>query len=314
MLTVPTLDVREVSGSADTRRDFARALGDAFAEVGFVRLTGHGIDAGITTPAYDALKRFFALPLATKERYHVPGGAGARGYTHYRVETAKDAHDPDLKEFWHVGRELPTGTPRPLSMPPNLWPAEVPDFRDAMWSLYRALDELGSKVLQGLALYLDLPEGYFRERTQLGNSVLRPIHYPPLHEGEVSGVRSAAHEDINLITLLIGSGEPGLEIKLRNGRWLPVHTAPGTVVCNVGDMLQRLTNHRLVSTTHRVVNPPEPWASRPRYALPFFLHPNSDMLLASLPSCVGPDNPDRYPNPITADGYLRERLAEIRLL
>jgi len=182
-----------------------------------------------------------------------------------------------------------------------------------MLALYAALDALGNRVLAAIALHLGLPVDYFDDKVDHGNSILRPLHYPPLPDGPVQGLRSAPHEDINLITLLVGSGEPGLQTLTRDDRWLDVGTERGKVICNVGDMLQRLTNHVLPSTTHRVVNPPSPWAARSRYAVPFFLHPNSEFLIESLPDCVSADNPDRYPEPITADAYLQQRLREIGL-
>ncbi len=310
---VVTLDMRDFD-NVDKRDAFVRTLGQGFEEIGFVTLIGHGVDERITAPAYDALRRFFALPTEKKLTYHVPGGGGARGYTPFRVETAKDAAEPDLKEFWHVGREVPPGVACPKELTPNLWPSEIEGFEPALLALYRALDSLGNRVLEAIALHLGLPQSYFADKVDLGNSILRPLHYPPLAAGVEGGVRSAAHEDINLITLLVGSGEPGLEVLTRDGKWLPIETSNGVVVCNIGDMLQRLTNHVLKSTTHRVINPPSPWSETSRYSVPFFLHPNSDFLIQTLPRCVSDDHPDRYPEPITADAYLQQRLREIGLI
>lgn len=309
---VPRLDVRAFHGPERAR--FVAALGDAFQRYGFVTVVGHQVDATLTEPLYAAARTFFALPDASKRRYLVPGAAGARGFTPFGVETAKDQTAPDLKEFWHVGRELEGDRPAQLS--PNVWPAEVPDFKPAALALWRALEALGRELLSAVALFLELRVDWFDRATDHGNSILRPLHYPPLTEEHAArgGVRSAAHEDINLITLLVGSGEPGLEILLRDGRWLAVETGPGEVVVNVGDMLQRLTNHVLVSTTHRVVNPPAPWSTRARYSSPFFLHPNPGFMIRSLPSCVSAARPDRYPDPICADDYLKQRLREIGLL
>jgi len=305
---VPLLDMRAFHG--DTRDAFVSDLGHAFERYGFVSVLGHRIDDALTAPVYAATRDFFALPDAVKRRYVVPGSGGARGYTAFRVETAKDQSDPDLKEFWHVGREIAVPT---AALLPNLWPSEVPAFKPAALALWDALAELGRELLSALALYLQLPERWFDAAIDHGNSILRPLHYPPLAPG-VTGVRSAAHEDINLITLLIGSGEPGLEIALRDGSWLPVETRTGQVVVNVGDMLQRLTNHVLVSTTHRVINPPAPWSERSRYSISFFLHPNPEFVIRSLPSCVSEHNPDRYAEAICADDYLKQRLREIGLL
>lgn len=312
MRQVPTLDVRELRHGDAPR--FVRELHDSLREFGFVCFVGHGIDEQVTGPAYEALRAFFALPEDVKRSYHVPGGGGARGYTALGVETAKDAQHPDLKEFWHVGREFPAGSPWLGSEPPNLWPREVPGFQDATLALYRALDELGVTILRAIALGLGLPEHFFDGVVDHGNSILRPIHYPPLPEPSPPGVRAAAHEDINLITLLVCSDAPGLELLHREGEWLPLGSDQRLIAMNVGDMLQRLTNHVLPSTTHRVVNPPEPWASQPRTSIPFFLHPNSEYLIRTLPSCVSAENPDRYPEPISAKAYLMQRLIEIGLI
>ncbi|MEP6634449.1 MAG: 2OG-Fe(II) oxygenase family protein, partial [Luteimonas sp.] len=198
-------------------------------------------------------------------------------------------------------------------MPPNLWPSEVPEFRDAGYGLYQALDALGAQVLAALALHLQFPEDYFADKTDSGNSILRPIHYPPITADDVPNVRASAHEDINLITLLVGASAAGLEVKSRKGEWVPFTADADTIVVNIGDMLQRLTNHVYPSTTHRVTNPPGAAARQSRYSTPFFLHPNPDFLIDVLPSTVTQDNPKRYPQPITAQGYLEERLREIKL-
>jgi isopenicillin N synthase-like dioxygenase len=308
--TIPTLDVRELDGARSAA--FVSALGGALRDFGFVSVIGADeLSERHTADAYAAMQRFFALPEVIKLRYHVPGCAGERGYTPFGVERAKDQTAPDQKEFWHVGRELPLGHTARLQ--PNLWPHEIPEFEPAMLSLWNALHALGARLLSAIARYLELPAPWFDGVIDRGNSILRPLHYPPVAPG-TAGVRSAAHEDINLITLLVGSGEPGLELLCRDGRWLPVETRPGAVIVNVGDMLQRLTNHVLRSTTHRVVNPPGLWAQRSRYSAPFFLHPNSDFEIQTLPGCITPENPNRYPEPIVADAYLRQRLREIGLL
>jgi isopenicillin N synthase-like dioxygenase len=307
--TIPTLDARELALSSASG-GASSALFAAFREYGFVALRGHAIAHAQIERAYQAVRALFALPLDVKLRYQQPGLGGARGYTPFRIERAKGQVDPDLKEFWHVGRE---GVPPTDAMPPNVWPsAELPDFRDALLSLYRALDELGGRVLVALARELSLEPTWFADKIDHGNSILRPLHYPPL--GGFTGVRSAAHEDINLITLMVSAGEPGLELLRRDGTWLPVQTGPEEVIVNIGDMLQRLTNHVLPSTTHRVVNPAGEAGARSRYSLPYFLHLNPEVAIATLPSCVTTDRPDRYPSPITAHEYLRERLREIGLL
>jgi isopenicillin N synthase-like dioxygenase len=309
MPQVPVLDVRDAAGP--DRPKLVRALGQAFEQVGFVSLVGHTIDDALTAPLYEQARALFALPDAAKRAYVLQGTGGARGYTPFGIETAKDQMDPDLKEFWHVGRELARDNPYGLA--PNLWPTELPAFKQHALALYSALDALGVSVLSCVAEYLGLPAQWFDDKVDHGNSILRPLHYPPL-SGQARGVRSAAHEDINLITLLIGSGEPGLEILLRDGTWLPIETRQEHVVVNVGDMLQRLTNHVLISTTHRVVNPPPPWANSARYSVPFFLHFNPEVMIETLPSCVRADRPDRYPESISANAYLMQRLREIGLL
>lgn len=292
-----------------------RALGDAFREYGFVSLRGHDVNASLVEPAYRAVRKLFALPEATKRKYHLANAAGARGYTPFGTEKARDQSTPDLKEFWHVGRELGPSDPLFARLQPNVWPDEVPELREALLPLFHALDALGARVLSAIAISLGLPGTWFADKIDHGNSILRPLHYPPLSESTRStGVRSAAHEDINLITLMVAAGEPGLEILRRDGRFLPVVVPAGEVVVNIGDMLQRLTNHVLPSTTHRVVNPPGAAAARARYSLPFFLHPNSEFSIATLPSCIDVARPNRYPTPITAEAYLAERLREIGLL
>ncbi|ALO44974.1 isopenicillin N synthase family dioxygenase [Pseudohongiella spirulinae] len=307
---VPTLDISRLD--SDTER-FVHNLGRAYQEYGFCGINGHGIAPSIVDECYRQMSLFFALPEAVKQRYHLPGLGGARGYTGFGVETARDSNHPDLKEFWHVGLELDAPAHYP-QLYANSWPSEVPGFKPAMLTLYRALNELGGRVLQALAMYLGLERNYFADKTDYGNSILRPIHYPPLNSTLTESIRSGRHEDINLITLLVGASEPGLQILRPDGSWLPVTTKADTVVVNIGDMLQRLTNHVLPSTTHRVINPAGAAAGRSRYSIPFFLHPNPDFVIRTLPECVSSDNPDRYPLPVTANEYLLERLAEIGLL
>ncbi|QOC23682.1 isopenicillin N synthase family oxygenase [Wenzhouxiangella sp. AB-CW3] len=293
---------------------FARDLGRAWREFGFVGITDHDIDDALIEQAYSVFRAFFALPQRVKRKYHQPGSGGARGYTGFGIEQARSHNVPDLKEFWHVGRELNDDNPYPGVLHPNIWPDEVPDFRTAALAMYRALERLGNRLLSAAALDLGLDRDWFSDKTRYGNSILRPLHYPPIGQAPEGAVRAAEHEDINLITLLVGSREQGLEILNRKGTWVPVTTLPGTIIVNVGDMLQRLTNHVYPSTTHRVVNPPGAAAGQSRYSIPFFLHPNPDFVIRTLPGCAGAGQPDRYPEPITANDYLRQRLKEIRLL
>jgi isopenicillin N synthase-like dioxygenase len=292
---------------------FSQALGASFARYGFAVVADHGLEQALLDGAIVRTKAFFALPDEVKRRYHVPGGGGQRGYTPFGIEAAKGADKVDLKEFWHVGRDLPEGHPYRRYMPDNLWPTEIEGFRDYVGSLYEALDALGGRVLRAIAQYLGLPLDFFEDPVRLGNSILRLLHYPPV-PADAPGVRAGAHEDINVITLLLGAEEAGLEVKDRDGRWLPINPPPGAVVCNIGDMLQRLSNHVLPSTTHRVVNPAPERRGFSRYSTPFFLHFEPEYEIRTLPGCISAENPNRYPEPITAQAYLEERLREIKLL
>jgi isopenicillin N synthase-like dioxygenase len=315
MSAIPTLDIARfiTPTSAEDRAAFVAELGAAYREWGFAGIRNHGIAQARIDAAYEVFKNFFALPDEAKLKYSLPGSGGARGYTPFGVETAKDSKYFDLKEFWHIGRELPAGSRYAAVMPPNLWPDEVPNFREHGYGLYQQLDALGSHVLAALALHIGLAEDYFADKTDSGNSILRPIHYPPITSEDIPNVRAGAHEDINLITLLVGASAAGLEVKSKQGQWVPFTSDADTIVVNIGDMLQRLTNHVYPSTTHRVTNPPGEQARKPRYSVPFFLHPNPDFLIDVLPSTITADNPSRYPEPITAQGYLEERLREIKL-
>ena len=312
---IPTLDIRRFSESASQadRTAFVAELGAAYREWGFAGIRGHGIAQSLIDDAYAVFAEFFALPESTKRKYHVDGAGGARGYTPFGVETAKGATYSDLKEFWHIGREIPRDSKYAEVMQPNLWPEEVPRFREVGYDLFQALDQLGSQVLGALALDMGLPEDYFVDKTDNGNSILRPIHYPPITSPDIPNVRAGAHEDINLITLLVGASAAGLEVLSRKGEWVPFTADADTIVVNIGDMLQRMTNHVYPSTTHRVVNPPGELARQPRYSTPFFLHLNPDVLIDVLPSTITVDNPSRYPEPITAHAYLEQRLREIKL-
>jgi isopenicillin N synthase-like dioxygenase len=292
---------------------FAEALGSSFRRYGFAVVSDHDLPSATVDGALDRAKAFFALPDEVKRRYHVPGTGGARGYTPFGVETAKGGTHVDLKEFWHTGRELPPGHPYRRYMLENLWPTEIDGFRDYVSAFFDSLDDLGVRLLRAVARHLKLDDGFFDAPVKDGNSVLRLLHYPPVPP-HAPGVRAGAHEDINVITLLLGAEEAGLEVLDRDGRWLPIQPPPGSVVCNIGDMLQRLTNHVLPSTTHRVVNPPPERCGFSRYSTPYFLHFAPDYEIRTLPGCVTAEAPDRYPEPITADAYLQERLREIKLL
>ena len=308
---IPSLDI----GRFETERlNFVDELGAAYREWGFCGIRGHGIPEQLIDDSYRAFRDFFALPEASKRNYHIAGSGGARGYTPFGIETAKDSSHFDLKEFWHVGREILRDSKYSALMPANQWPEEVPDFRRCALGLYQALDDLGSRVLSALATNLGLAGDWFADKTNFGNSILRPIHYPPITSLDIPNVRAGAHEDINLITLLVGASAEGLEVLSRKGEWVPFTAEADTIVVNIGDMLQRLSNHVYPSTTHRVVNPPGDKARQSRYSTPFFLHPNPDFLIKTLPGCITPDNPNRYPEPITAHNYLMQRLREIQLM
>jgi isopenicillin N synthase-like dioxygenase len=300
----------------DADRDpeaFAQKLGLSFEDCGFAIISEHAIPDELIESAGEKAKTFFALPGEVKEKYRVPGGGGARGYTPFGIETAKGAGAHDLKEFWHVGRSLPEGHPYRDHMPENLWPAEVPSFKHTFRQLYAAFDRTGLKILKAIARYLGIAEDYFEDAVRDGNSVLRLLHYPPQREPVGGHIRAGAHEDINAITLLLGAEEAGLELLTKDGRWIPVSPGPGELVINIGDMLQRLTNGVLRSTSHRVVNPPPERSGRARYSMPYFLHFRSDFLIEALPQTISRGKQPRWP-PISADDYLQERLREIKLV
>ncbi len=290
---------------------FAAALGGSFERFGFAMVADHGIPQDLVDRAWAMTKAFFDLPEDVKRSYFVAGGGGARGYTPFKTEIAKGASHVDLKEFWHVGRELAAGHRFSELMAPNIWPDQPEGFRETFIELFAAFDTAGDKLLSAIAVHLGLAPDWFDHAVKDGNSVLRLLHYPPVTE-DAPNVRAGAHEDINLITLLLGAEEAGLELLDKDGAWLPVKPPEGALVVNVGDMLQRLTNHVLPSTTHRVVNPPVERRGHSRYSMPFFLHPAPDFLIKALPQTVTAENPEREP-PITAHDYLAERLAEIGL-
>jgi isopenicillin N synthase-like dioxygenase len=294
--------------------EVAAELGKSFEEYGFAVIRDHGIPQDLIDRAEAMSKAFFALPTETKKAYKIEGGGGARGYTPFGVETAKDAKVHDLKEFWHVGRELPAGHPLSEFMGPNVWPGEVDGFRETFEELYAAFEKAGARVLEAIALHLGLPREWFARTVEDGNSVMRLLHYPPLQGSDAEGaIRAAAHGDINTITLLLGAEEAGLELLTTQGEWKAIDTPPGALVVNIGDMLDRLTNGKLRSTTHRVMNPVGEAAYRARYSMPFFLHFRPDFVIETLPGCVDPARPDDHPAPISSHEFLQQRLREIKL-
>lgn len=310
---IPSVDLADfLSGDANRKMQFVQQLGKAYEDVGFVAVKNHTLSDRLSEELYADVKKFFSLPEETKAKYEIAGLAGQRGYTSFGKEHAKGRSEGDLKEFWHFGQYVEDNDPIKEEYPANVTVTELPEFNKAGEEAYKALQETGKHMLRAIALYLGLDEFYFDQKIHNGNSILRPIHYPPITHEPKSAVRAAEHEDINLITLLMGASAEGLEVLNKQGQWVAVTALPEQLVVNVGDMLQRLTNNKLKSTTHRVVNPPkEKWAD-PRYSIPFFLHPRSEMRLDCLPSCITPDNPIHY-EPISAGEYLDERLREIGL-
>ena len=308
------LDKLPVLSLAADKARFAQDIGESFRTFGFALVKDFAIDRGLIERAWQLSEQFFKLPEAEKRSYHNPAIAGARGYTPFGVEIAKDAKAHDLKEFWHIGRDLPAGSPlADMSMPPNVWPTRPDEFREVFSELYRQFDATGATILARIATYLGLDEHWFDAGIEDGNSVMRLLHYPPLDGLDGEAIRAGAHGDINLITLLLGAEEAGLELLTRDGTWIPANPPAGALVVNVGDMLERLTNHVLPSTIHRVRNPDPARAAFSRYSMPFFLHLRSDWSIRTLPQCVTADHPDRYPEPILADAFLQQRLREIGL-
>jgi isopenicillin N synthase-like dioxygenase len=311
--TIPIVDLQKfVHGSASEKKQFVEELGKAFEDVGFVSVKNHGVPSSLIEEYYDLVHRFFALPLEVKKKYEIPELAGQRGYTSFGKETAKGYQAPDLKEFWQLGQTIEDGDPIKEIYPENIMVEELPLFTQKGTELFKSFENSGRHLLRAIALHLNLAENYFDEHIQNGNSILRAIHYPPITVEPKSALRAEQHEDINLITLLVGASAEGLQLLNKQNEWLDITAPEGCIVVNVGDMLQRLTNNRLKSTTHRVVNPPrEKWHTS-RYSIPFFLHPRSEMRLDCLPCCITEDHPLVY-EPITAGEYLDERLAEIGL-
>ncbi len=306
-------DIASVS-IARPLEEVADELGRSFAEYGFAVVRDHGIPLDLIEQAEEKAKAFFALPDDTKRSYQLSGGGGARGYTPFGTEKAKDAKIFDLKEFWHVGRSLPEGHELTEYMAPNIWPAEVDGFKATFTQLYDAFDAAGLRVLEAIALHLGLDRHFFASTVNEGNSVMRLLRYPPLGDDAPEGaIRAAAHGDINTITLLLGAEEAGLELLTRQGEWKAVDVPEGALVINVGDMLDRLTNSRLRSTTHRVVNPHGAARDRSRYSMPFFLHFRPDYVIETLPSCIESGCESKAPPPISSHEFLLQRLREINL-
>lgn len=313
MDTIPVVDLADfLSGNAEKKQAFVSALGKAYETVGFVSVKNHGIPDELIKKLYEEVQRFFSLPLQIKRAYEIEGLAGQRGYTSFGKEHAKGSEAPDLKEFFQFGQTIENGQPASEEYPENVSVKEIPEFKSTLYTVYRNFEKSGKALLSAIALYLNLPENYFDEYIVNGNSILRCIHYPPITQEPASAIRSEQHEDINLITLLVGASADGLQILTRQGDWVGVTSLPEQIVVNVGDMLQRLSNNKLKSTTHRVVNPPRELWHTSRFSMPFFLHPRSEMSLACLGGCIDESHPEAYTD-ITAGEYLNERLREIGL-
>jgi isopenicillin N synthase-like dioxygenase len=315
-INIPRLDLDTyINGDDSARKRFSDDIGKAFNETGFVTITNHGLDKQLIADLYNQVKALFALPDSVKSSYEIAELAGQRGYTGRGKETAKGFKTPDLKEFWQIGQTVTDGNVVKEQYPDNLMVKELPAFNTTTLEIYKKLEEAGKHLLRAIAVYLGLPGRYFDDKVHNGNSILRTLHYFPIDDPDsvpADAVRAGAHEDINLITLLIGASADGLEVLTREGEWYPVKAHGEDLVVNVGDMLQRLTNNKLKSTTHRVVNPPRELMKNSRYSVPFFLHPVFNMDLTCLDECVDAEHPKLYTD-ITAGEYLDERLREIGL-
>ncbi len=312
-MNIPVVDLAGfITGDPKQKSAFVQALGNAYEDVGFVAVKNHGIPAGLIADLYKYVQQFFSLPSENKKKFENPELAGQRGYTSFGKEHAKGSDAPDLKEFFQYGQVVPDSHKLKSEYPDNVKVDDIPVFNETFFKAYRAFEKSGKSLLQAIALYLDLDENYFDDFVEEGNSIVRAIHYPPITIEPKSAIRAEQHEDINLITLLVGVSADGLQILTKKNEWIGVTSLPDQIVVNVGDMLQRLTNNKLKSTTHRVINPPGELWHTSRFSIPFFLHPKSAMSLAALESCVDENHTKVYED-ITAGEYLDERLREIGL-
>ncbi len=310
---IPSLDLHHFSsGTAEQKQEFVKRLGEAYNNIGFVSIKNHGLSDELVSQLYSSVEDFFKLPDEVKKKYEKADLFGQRGYISKGKEKAKGRNTGDLKEFYHVGQPDEN---KPIEYPSNIWPEEVANFKEATSTAFRTLQTAGMQMLRAIALYLELPENYFDDKISKGNSILRPIHYFPIETPETiphDAVRAAEHGDINLITLLMGASADGLQVLRKDGEWIPITALPDQIVVNVGDMLERLTNHKLKSTIHRVVNPPRELMNTSRFSIPFFLHPVSEMDLTCLESCIDESHPKDFED-ILAGDFLNQRLQEIGL-
>ena len=314
MSAIPSVDLKDfVSGDPKRKEKFVEEIGAAFEDIGFVALSGHFLSDELVENLYAEIKKFFNLPQEVKDRYEIEGIGGQRGYTSFGKEHAKGKKEGDLKEFWHFGQYVEDNAKLEAEYPDNVTVEELPDFNEVGKETYKMLEKTAKYVLRALALHLGLEETYFDYYIKNGNSILRPIHYPPITKEPKNAVRAAAHGDINLITLLMGAHGKGLQVKDHEGNWVDAIAKSDQLMINVGDMLSRLSNNKLKSTIHQVVNPPkELWGSS-RYSIPFFMHPVSDMPLNCLENCIDEEHPKAFKD-ITAGEYLHERLIDLGLI
>lgn len=314
MNSIPSVDLQEfLSEYPQTKKKFVDEIGKAYEDIGFVALKGHFLNDELVNELYSEIKKFFNLPLETKKKYEIDGLGGQRGYTSFGKEHAKGRKEGDLKEFWHFGQYVENAPELEAEYPKNVIVEELPKFNEVGKKTYKMLEKTAKYVLRALALHLGLNEFYFDEYIKNGNSILRPIHYPPITSEPKNAVRAAAHGDINLITLLMGAQGKGLQVQNHKGEWIDAIAKPDELMINVGDMLSRHTNNKLKSTIHRVVNPPKELWGTSRYSIPFFMHPISDMKLDVLENCIDKEHPKKFDD-ITAGEFLNQRLIELGLI
>jgi isopenicillin N synthase-like dioxygenase len=313
MNKIPSVNLADfLSSDPNKKQKFINEIGHAYETIGFVALKGHFLDDTLVHNLYSEIKNFFELPVATKEKYEIPGIGGQRGYVSFGKESAKGKKEGDLKEFWHFGQYVENDTERAKEYPENVLVNELTNFNEVGKETYKMLEKTAKYVLRSLALYLSLEENYFDPYIKNGNSILRPIHYPPIATEPKGAERAAAHGDINLITLLMGAQGKGLQVQNHNGDWIDAMAAPDELMINVGDMLARHSNNKLKSTIHRVTNPPKEMWGTSRYSIPFFMHPISEMKLDVLENCIDSKNPKQFED-ITAGDFLEQRLLELGL-
>ena len=314
MNKIPSLDLRDfLSKDADRKEEFVQSIGKAFQEIGFCAVKGHLLSDDLVERLYKQIKLFFDLPYEVKAKYEFPQYSGQRGYVSFGKESAKGSKHGDLKEYWHFGQYVEEEEKEKYNYFPNIHVEELSEFNEVGREVYSTLEKTAKHILRALALYLNIEEDYFDKYIKNGNSILRPIHYPPILEDPKEAVRASAHGDINLITLLMGAHGKGLQVQHSNGEWIDAVASEDELMINIGDMLSRHTNNLLKSTVHRVVNPDRELLKKSRYSIPFFMHPVSEMKLNVLESCISDESPKSFDD-ITAGDFLNERLVELGLL